>query len=95
MKKLIIVIALIVAGLHYINPTVEEHKNKISASFPEYIDVKDEKVLDKIWKDLKYIDIFVCSATQSRWKNTLVSVGITRFVLVVDDRWPFIKKPAK
>ena len=90
MKKAIIIAALIIYGLHYFNPTLEDHQDKVSQGFPKYIKAEDEKV----WKDMKYIDIFICSATQSKWKNTLITVGITRFVLVVDDRWPYIKKPA-
>ena len=97
MKKFVLFVLLIIAALHYTNPTFEDHKRSIGATLIQPITEATDPgwANDPVWKDLTYMDFFICSATQGISKQTLVSVGGVRFVKIVDTTWPHIKPKKK
>jgi len=79
LKKLIAVVIVIGLfwGLHYINPSFDDHKSAISP---------DSSFENELWDELVYKDYYIISFTNSA-KGTMVSFGLTKYVNVVDKEW--------
>jgi len=74
----VVIVAGIVFGINYVNPTLGDHKSAISPTFA---------VESKNWDDLEYKDYYVASFTNSVDKKTMVSFGFLKYVNVVDKKW--------
>ena len=88
MKNKLIILAIIglVFFLYRSNPSFEDHIEKIGSDLPENSSISEE-VEEKIRGKLTYKDYSIISATQSRERGTMVSVGIMRKVKVVNETW--------
>ena len=85
-KFIILVIIGFIFFLYRSNPDFENHIAKISSDLLENSSISEE-VDEKIREGLEYKNYSICSATQSKEKGTMVSVGILRRVKVVNDKW--------
>lgn len=87
MKKIVIVIifAGLIAYLHYLNPSFENHVNQfISDSVSTHTtDGLSEKIIEK----LDYKDFFIFSFTQTKDILEIKSIGGMNKVYVLDDKW--------
>ena len=74
-----VIVIAIVAGLHFINPSFEEHKLALAT----------ELATDApVWDGLNYKDYFLVSFTSDiEMGGSMVSYGLCKYVKVVDEEW--------
>jgi hypothetical protein len=87
MKKIVILIliAALIASLHHLNPSFENHVNQIISDSvgTDTTDALAEKIIEK----LDYKDLFIFSFTQTKDKFEFKSIGATNKVYVLDKKW--------
>lgn len=90
MKIFIAVVVIVLGGLFYLNPTIDDHKAAISSELPDTVDVSEDDEENSIWNDISYSNFYVFSGTKSVEKGTMISFGAAKYVIVVDDEWPYL-----
>lgn len=88
MKIFIAVVVIVLGGLFYLNPTIDDHIAAISSKLPDTVDEGDEE--NSIWNDISYSNFYVFSGTKSVENGTMISFGAAKYVIIVDDEWPYI-----
>jgi len=93
MTKFITIIAIFLGVLFYLNPTIDEHKSSIETNSPETLDVAED--LDdpdsSFWDDVSYANFYIFSGTKSISKKTMISIGMAKCIIVVDNKWPYVQ----
>ncbi len=75
----VVIVIAIVGGLHFINPTFEEHKLALSSELATD---------DPIWDGLNYKDYFLVSfMSDVEMGGSMVTYGLCKYVKVVDEEW--------
>lgn len=88
MKKFVAIAVGIGVFLTVSNPSFTDHKAKIARSIHFNHRVFGDFASYLVpWSDLEFIDLFGFSLTQSRSKNTWVSIGAFGEIKVLDETW--------
>jgi hypothetical protein len=88
MKMLIFMFAVIIGILYYTKPPWEQHQYKILANaWGEETELTDADLALPKWEDLEFKDWKVVTITQNKDMMTMVSIGMGKSVLVIDEDW--------
>lgn len=89
--KRFIILAILLAPLVYAyreRPLFDVHKTKIYAQASNADEpVQEEQLSLPQWDGLEFIDWNIVTATRDKSKQSMVSFGIVKYIVVVDSDW--------
>ena len=89
--KRLLIMAILIAPFVYAyreKPLLDDHKTMIyqlAADTGET--VSEEQLALPIWDGLEYIDWVIVTCTRDKTNLSLVSIGIVKYIKLVDDDW--------